>query len=92
MNGADGEPGPIGPVGPTGPTGPAGGGGGTFTEVEIDWLGNTAGLLIKKFTVTDAGVSSSSKIIPAMSHNAATGRAEDENEFASFVFSAFLRT
>lgn len=57
-DGADGE---RGPPGATGATGPAGGGGGSATTVEVN-LGSTA-VFSGKFTITDAAISSSSKVL-----------------------------
>lgn len=50
----------------------------TITEVEVDF--GTIPVYNKTFTVTDASVSSSSKIVASQSGAAATGRNADENE------------
>jgi len=50
----------------------------TVTEVEIDFGGTP--VFEKQITVTDAGVSASSKIIATQSGKAATGKDADENQ------------
>ncbi len=62
-------------------------GSGTFsiTEIEIDF--GTSPTRTKTFTVTDAGVTTSSKLIITQSGHAATGRQADENEMDPILFS-----
>lgn len=59
--GEDGQDGERGPPGPQGPQGPAGGGGGSATTVEVD-LGSTP-VFRGRFTITDAGISGTSKVL-----------------------------
>lgn len=56
----------------------------TVTEVEIDF--GSVPVREKHFTITDAGVSATSKIIAVQSGKAATGRDADENEMDALVF------
>lgn len=66
---------------------PAGGGGGlTLTEFEVDF--GTKPIRSKKFTITAAGVSGSSKVIVSPSGNVATGRVGDDWEWDSISTSA----
>lgn len=79
--GMDGEPGPEGPPGPPGPIGPqgpAGGGGGSATTVEVD-LGSTA-TFQGKFTITDAGISKSSKVLVWQAPGPYTGKGTRADE------------
>ena len=62
------------------------GGGGSFVETEIDF--GTTNLTQKTFTITDAGVSATSKIVISISGNAATGRNADEIEMEVFYYYA----
>lgn len=64
--------------GVTGTATVTGGGGFTGVETEIDF--GTTPVFDKAFTITDAGVSATSKILVTQSGNAATGRQQDENE------------
>ena len=64
-----------------------GGGGGTWTEVEIDF-GSTKPQYDAQFTITDAGVSSSSKLIVLESGKAATGRVLGDSQWDSIGLSA----
>lgn len=70
--GEDGEPGPMGPPGPTGPQGPAGGGGSAWTTVEQN-LGSTASVS-GHFVLTDAAISSTSKVIVQQAPGPYTGK------------------
>jgi hypothetical protein len=63
-----------------------GAGSATITEIEIDF-GSTA-VVNKVFTITDAGVSGTSKILATQSGAAPTGRSADENEFTALLFNA----
>ena len=72
------EPGEDGADGPVGSTGPAGSNG-TQTQVEIDF-GSTA-TDQSTFTITDALVSGTSKIMAVQAFVAATSKEQDENEF-----------
>jgi hypothetical protein len=66
-------------VGETGAAGTDGSDGAlTVTEVEIDFGGTP--VFEKQITVTDAGVSASSRIIATQSGKAATGKDADENQ------------
>ncbi len=66
---------------------PAGGGGGlTLTEFEVDF--GTKPVRSKKFTITAAGVSGSSKVIVSPSGNVATGRVGDDWEWDTISTSA----
>jgi hypothetical protein len=86
----DGEPGDdgmIGPPGATGPQGPAGGGGGTVTEIEVDF--GTKPTFNGRFSVTDAGVSGTSKVVVTESGKIATGRvASGDAEWDSIISAA----
>ena len=62
---------------------PGGGAGASWTTVEIDF--GTAARFVKTMTVTDAGVSATSKIMALQSGTAATGRQADENEMDSIA-------
>lgn len=61
----------------------SGGGGSTWTETEIDF--GTTPQWSKTFTVTDAGVSGSSKITLCPSGNPATGRAGNDLEWDNLI-------
>ncbi len=65
---------------------PGGGGGGSMAETEIDF--GTTPVQGKKFTIVDAGVSPTSKILVLPSGNVATGRVGDDWEWDSIVFAA----
>lgn len=66
---------------------PSGGGGGlTLTEIEVDF--GTKPIRSKKFTITAAGVTGTSKIIVTPSGNVATGRVGDDWEWDSIATSA----
>lgn len=66
---------------------PAGGGGGlTLTEFEVDF--GTKPVRSKKFIITAAGVSGSSKVIVSPSGNVATGRVGDDWEWDAISTSA----
>jgi hypothetical protein len=80
--GEQGEPGEPGPPGPPGSA--AAGGTATIAEVELDF-GTAIGTKSKSFTVVDASVTSSNRIIMQHSLAAATGRAQDENELDTFT-------
>lgn len=75
---------------PAGDSVPGVGGAATIYEIEIDF-GSTP-VKSKKFTITDAGVSTGMKIMVDQSGNAATGRAADENEFTVLSARAFAKT
>lgn len=62
------------------------GGGATLTEVEIDFGSKPA--WSATFTVTDAGVSPSSHILPVPSGAVATGRVGNDAEWDSLILSA----
>lgn len=62
-----------------------GSGSSTVTEIEIDF--GSSPTRTKKFTVVDAGVSASSKLVITQSGHAATGRQADENEMDPILFS-----
>jgi hypothetical protein len=66
----------------TGTTMTASGTGGTFVEIEVDF--GTTNLTQKIFTITDAGVSATSKIVISISGNTATGRNADETQMEVF--------
>lgn len=57
-----------------------------LTQVEVDF--GSAGVRSKSFTITDASVSGTSKIIPQQAGDAPTGRQADENEMDAILFSA----
>lgn len=66
---------------------PSGGGGGlTLTEIEVDF--GTKPIRSKKFTITAAGVTGTSKIIVTPSGNVAAGRVGDDWEWDSIATSA----
>ena len=66
---------------------PSGGGGGlTLTEIEVDF--GTKPTRSKKFTITNASISGSSKVIVSPSGNVATGRVGDDWEWDSISTSA----
>ncbi len=58
---------------------PVTGGGANIAEVELDF--GAQAVSEKVFTVTDATVSATSKVVAKQSGKAATGRQADENEF-----------
>lgn len=68
----------------------AGGAGASWTETEIDF--GTSPAKDKTFVITDAGVSSSSKILIVPSGNVATGRVGDDWEWDGFTFSGKAAT
>jgi hypothetical protein len=70
--GLDGEPGPPGPAGAQGPAGPPGGGGGSLTTVEVN-LGATA-KTGGSFTITDATISPTSKVLIVQAPGPYTGK------------------
>jgi hypothetical protein len=70
----------------TGTTMTASGTGGTFVETEIDF--GTTNRTQRTFTITDAGVSATSKIVISISGNTATGRNADEIEMEVFYYYA----
>ena len=75
----DGVEGERGPPGPTGAAGaPGGGGGGTATVVETD-VGSKP-VFAGKFTITDAGITSSSKILVFQHHGPYTGKGTRADE------------
>lgn len=78
IDGLDGEAGPPGPKGDTGPTGPAGGGGGSATTVEVD-LGATA-VFRGQFTITDAAISGTSKVLCWQAPGPYTGKGTRADE------------
>lgn len=67
--------------------GGGGGGGGTWTEVEIDF-GSGTPKFDAQFTVTDAEVSGTSKIIVMESGKAATGRVSGDAQWDQLQLSA----
>jgi hypothetical protein len=69
---------------------PAGGGTPTLTEVEIDF--GTKPVNNKTFTITDAGVSNTNKIIVFSSPSNATGQLGNDWEVDSATFSAKANT
>ena len=79
-----GSVGPTGAVGPTGPTGPAGPT--VATEVEIDF--GTAPCWDATFTVTDAAVTGSSKILVFPSGNTATDRVGNDLAWDNILLGA----
>lgn len=76
--GEDGQDGERGPPGPQGPQGPAGGGGGSATTVEVD-LGTTP-VFRGKFTITDAAISASSKVLAWQAPGPYTGKGTRADE------------
>lgn len=71
-------------VGSTGANGTNGSNGAlTVTETEIDF--GVVPVHKKQFTITDAGISATSKIIAVQSGKAATGRDADENEMDALI-------
>jgi len=60
-------------------------GGGTFKETEIDF---TTALVESSFTITDAGVGATSKIVISISGNTPTSRNADEIQMESFYYYA----
>lgn len=66
--------------------GGGGGGGLTLTETEIDF--GTTPVVSKKFTITEASITTSSLVMVAPSGNVATSRVGDDWEWDSIVFSA----
>lgn len=77
--GEDGTDGEQGPTGATGPQGPAGGGGATATTVETNiatanWQG--------RFTITDAAISASSKVLCWQAPGPYTGKGTRADEAA----------
>lgn len=75
---------PIGETGANGADGANGANGAlTVTETEIDF--GVVPVREKQFTITDAGVSATSKIIAVQSGKAATGRDADENEMDALI-------
>lgn len=68
-----------------------GGGGGSATETEIDF-GSGPPVFDKKFTITDAGVSPSSKIVVTQSGSVATDRVGDDAEWDCVVYAALAGT
>jgi len=78
LDGDDGEDGPIGPPGPQGPQGPAGGGGGSATTVEVN-LSATA-TWCGKFTITDAAISGTSKVLVWQAPGPYTGKGTRADE------------
>jgi hypothetical protein len=70
----------------------ASGGSGTFsvTETEIDF--GTTPVPEASFTITDAGISTSSLIIAMMSYEAPTGKEQDELEMDSLILRAVAGT
>jgi hypothetical protein len=57
----------------------------TVTEIEVDF--GSSPTRTKTFTVVDAGITASSKLIITQSGHAATGRQADENEMDPILFS-----
>ena len=70
----------------SGRTSSGGSGSTTWTEVEIDF---TAPAYERSFTITDAGVGTSSKVIVVPSGKAATGRTSDDWQWDMISFAAF---
>lgn len=62
-----------------------GGGSASVTQIEVDF--GTVPTRTKTFTITDASVSATSKIMIVQSGTAATGRHADENEMDPILFS-----
>lgn len=85
LDGEDGDPGPPGPPGATGPPGPAGGGGGAATTIEVN-LGTTP-RTSGKFTITDAAIGASSKVLAWQAPGPYTGKGSraDEAELAPVI-------
>jgi hypothetical protein len=71
--------------------GAAAAGSASIYETEIDF-GTTNAVYNKTFTITDASVTSTSKIIVYQSGSAATGRQADENELETLNFAAIPGT
>ena len=70
---------------------PAGGGGGaTLTETEVDF--GYPPMKVKSFTITDASVTDSSKIMVSQSGGVPTGKGTGESELDSASFSAIAGT
>ena len=65
---------------------PGGGGGSSMSEVEIDF--GTTPVQGKKFTIVDAAIAPTSKIIVSPSGNIGTGRVGDDWEWDSIAFAA----
>lgn len=89
VDGVTGATGPTGPtgVGVTGVTGASGAAGSSLvTEIEIDF--GTETVSSKRFTITDASVSGTSKINAWQSGNPATGRGNYDTEWDSITYSA----
>lgn len=77
LDGEDGDWGPPGRRGATGPQGPAGGGGGSAVTVEVD-LGSPK--FAGKFTITDAGISGTSKVLCWQAPGPYTGKGTRADE------------
>lgn len=63
---------------------PAAAGSATVTQVEVDF-GSTP-TRSRTFTIVDAAVSATSKIVVIQSGEAATGHSQDENEIDTLIF------
>ncbi len=63
----------------------SGGGSSTVTMIQVNF--GTAPVRTKTFTVTDATVTTSSRLMITQSGTAATGRQADENEMDAILFS-----
>jgi len=80
MDGAEGPEGPPGPPGPPGPTGPQGpaGSSGSATTVEVN-LG-AAALWTGRFTITDAAITATSKVLVWQAPGPYTGKGTRADE------------
>jgi hypothetical protein len=78
LDGEEGIEGMRGPPGPQGPQGPAGGGGGSATTIEQN-LGATP-IFSGKFTITDAAISGTSKILAWQAPGPYTGKGTRADE------------
>lgn len=88
LDGEPGDDGMMGPRGATGATGPAGGGGGSATTIEVN-LGATAQWQ-GRFTITDAGISGTSKVLCWQAPGPYTGKGTraDEAEMQPVMITA----
>ena len=83
--GSTGPTGATGATGPAGPEGPAGppGSGGNLSQAEIDF-GSTP-RRGGSFTIVDAAITATSKILAVQAGDAATGKSADDNELDALV-------
>jgi hypothetical protein len=67
-----------------------GGGSGSVTQIEIDF--GTTPTRSKTFVITNAGITTTSKILLTQAGTAATGRQADENEMDPIIFAGIPST